>query len=177
MSETGQLRIRELKEGDTDCRFKCGEHLLDQFFRSHAAGNHAVGDCKVYVLEQAEDPKIAGYYTLSPSTVESTLIAERLQPWIAPRAAVPAFLLGRLAVQKKVGGKGYGSRLLHHAIKTTVEASDRVGGVGLIVDAKNEKAVTFYGRFGLTVLGSGNYPQRMFIRMTDMRAWIAAAAQ
>lgn len=65
MSEAGQAYIRELREGDGDCRFKCGEHLLDQFFRTHAASNHAVGDCKVYVLEQAEDPKIAGYYTLS----------------------------------------------------------------------------------------------------------------
>lgn len=177
MSEPDQPYIREMREGDEACRFKCGEHLLDQFFRQYALGNHNVGDCKAYVLVQTTEPRIIGYYTLSPSTVESHLIAERLQPWRAPRQVVPAFLLGRLAVQKSLRGNGYGSKLLHHALRMAAGAAGVVGGVGLIVDAKNEKAVSFYGDYGLALLDGVDYPRRMFIRMTDLRAAIAAAQQ
>lgn len=175
MSGSDQTYIRELEAGDVGCRFKCGEHALDHFFKRYAYPNHEVGDCKAYVLAQDADPRVIGFYTISPCTVESALVAERLAPWGAPGRALPAFLLGRLAVQTAYQKRGFGPRLLHHALTQAERASRVVAGVGLIVDAKNEKAVKFYADFGLSLLDGENYPRRMFIRMTDLRAAIAAS--
>ena len=57
---------------------------------------------------------------------------------------VPALLLAKMGVSKKYQGHGYGKDLLTYAVKQASETSNEVGGVGLVIDAKDEKAKAFY---------------------------------
>jgi predicted N-acetyltransferase YhbS len=57
-------------------------------------------------------------------------------------------LLGRLAVALSFQGQGFGDALIIHAFKTTIDAADKIGIFGMIVDAKDERAACFYERFG-----------------------------
>lgn len=61
---------------------------------------------------------------------------------------IPFLLLGRLVVDNRHRGKGYGDTLILHAFRTTMEAAEKVGIPGIIVDAKDEKSASFYEGFG-----------------------------
>jgi predicted GNAT family N-acyltransferase len=56
---------------------------------------------------------------------------------------VPAILLGRLAVDRKNRGMGYGQILLIDALKRCMNTRD-IGWAAVIVDAKDERSTAFY---------------------------------
>lgn len=61
---------------------------------------------------------------------------------------MPAFRLARLAVDRKVQGQGIGGQLLLAAGRRCLLASAEVGGVALLIDAKNEKVAAWYASYG-----------------------------
>jgi predicted N-acetyltransferase YhbS len=52
-----------------------------------------------------------------------------------PRYPVPAFRVGRLAIDTKYQGVGIGYKLLKHALLKAVEVSEKVGLYAVLVDA------------------------------------------
>jgi GNAT superfamily N-acetyltransferase len=60
--------------------------------------------------------------------------------------------LARLAVDRKVQGQGIGGQLLIAAGRRCLLASAEVGGVVLVIDAKNEKAAEWYASYGAVPL-------------------------
>lgn len=69
-----------------------------------------------------------------------------------PKYPIPAVLLGRLAVDQSMQGKKLGAILLVNAMKRALLASATIGMYALVVDAKNEKAQSFYQHFGFLPL-------------------------
>src|SRR5713101_5819694 len=61
---------------------------------------------------------------------------------------VPAFRLGRLAVNRLVQGYGLGGQLILAAGRRCLLAATEVGGVALLIDAKNERAAKWYALYG-----------------------------
>ena len=61
---------------------------------------------------------------------------------------VPVFRLGRLAVDKSMQRKGLGGQLLLCAGRRCLHASQEVGGVAMLVDAKNEGVAKWYASYG-----------------------------
>jgi hypothetical protein len=61
---------------------------------------------------------------------------------------VPVFRLGRLAVSVAAQGQGLGGDLLLAAGERALAVSWEVGGVALAIDAKDDRAATWYERFG-----------------------------
>jgi predicted N-acetyltransferase YhbS len=115
---------------------------------------------RVLVEAEAKAPKpVLGYFTLSNITVEV-----REWPGVPkglPRQAVSAVLLGRLSVTQIAHGRGIGSMLVATARQLARETIERTGGVGLVVDAADEKIVEFYVRFGFRRVASEGL--RMFL--------------
>jgi predicted GNAT family N-acyltransferase len=87
-----------------------------------------------------------------------------------PKYPLPVALIGRLAVDKRAKGRGFGNVLMGDALARILAASETVGCFGVIVDAKDERAVGFYQRLGFVALGEqGKYPQRMFLELPTIR--------
>jgi predicted GNAT family N-acyltransferase len=76
---------------------------------------------------------------------------------------LPAILLGRLAVDSTRRGRGYGELLLLDALRRGFEASDDIGALAVIVDAKDGGAASFYGQYGFEALPER--ADRLFLRM------------
>jgi GNAT superfamily N-acetyltransferase len=68
------------------------------------------------------------------------------------RYDVPVFRLGRLAVDHSIQGRGLGGALLLRAADRCIRVANEVGGVALLIDAKNERAALWYQGYGALAL-------------------------
>jgi GNAT superfamily N-acetyltransferase len=57
---------------------------------------------------------------------------------------VPGFRLARIATDLRWQGQGLGGQLLATAARRCLRAAAEVGGVVLIIDAKNDRAARWY---------------------------------
>lgn len=153
-------------------QFDCGERSLNNWLNLRAIKNETNGNSRTFVTIERESGLIAGYYCLSSHSIahEDTNANLRRN---APNP-VPVILIGRLAVDDRYKGKGIGASLLQDALLKGIEAADIIGSRAFLVDALNEDAQSFYGRFGFTVLpGSG---RAMYILTKDARRTVEEAS-
>src|SRR5919198_382482 len=128
--------------------FDCGEPTLNDYLVRYARQNHESGGAKTFVAVSSEHPRrILGYYSLCPASLEYARTPESLRRGLG-RYDVPVFRLGRLAVDRTVQGKGLGGQLLMAAGWRCLAVAAQVGGVGLLIDAKNERLATWYASYG-----------------------------
>jgi GNAT superfamily N-acetyltransferase len=132
--------------------FDCGEEALNEFLRRYARKSHDLGGAKTFLAIDDRDRKaILGFYSLSPASVSYARTPELVKRGLA-RHDVPAFRLARLAVDRRVQGKGLGGQLLLAAGRRCLRASAEVGGVALLIDAKNDRAAQWYASYGAVPL-------------------------
>jgi GNAT superfamily N-acetyltransferase len=79
---------------------------------------------------------------------------------------VPATLLGRLAVEQRHQGKGYGRFLLADALSRAVRSE--IASFAVVVDAKDDAARHFYERESF--LPFPDQPIKLFRPMADIAA-------
>jgi GNAT superfamily N-acetyltransferase len=78
---------------------------------------------------------------------------------------VPATLLGRLAIDRREQGRGYGRFLLADALRRAVRSE--IASFAVVVDAKGDAARSFYEREGF--LSFPDQPMKMFRPIADIR--------
>jgi GNAT superfamily N-acetyltransferase len=128
--------------------FDCGESALNEFLQRHARKNHDLGGAKTFLaISDADNNTILGFYSLSPASVEYARTPEIVRRGLA-RYDLPVFRLARLAVDRKVQGQGLGGQLLLTAGRRCLLAAAEVGGVAILIDAKNEKVAGWYAGYG-----------------------------
>jgi len=128
--------------------FDCGEEALNDFLRRYARKSHDLGGAKTFLaIDDADNKTILGYYSLCPASIEFARTPEVLRRGLA-RYDVPAFRLARLAVDLSAQGHGLGGQLLLAAGRRCLLASAEVGGVALVIDAKNERVADWYSSYG-----------------------------
>src|SRR5580704_15068881 len=98
---------------------------------------------------------ILGFYTLSPASLEYARTPEIIRKGVA-RHDVPVFRLGRLAVNRTVQGHGLGGQLILAAGRRCLLAAREVGGVALLIDAKNDRAAKWYASYGAVPLADAS---------------------
>lgn len=121
------------------------EAQLDEWLKKRALKNEQLMASRTFVVCD-EHNKVMGYYSLAVGSVlhaESAGKIKRNMP-----DPIPVMILGRLAVDKKVQGKGIGSALLKDAALRTLQASKIAGIKAILVHALDEKAATFYEKKG-----------------------------
>jgi len=127
--------------------FDCGEEALNEFLRRYARKSHELGGAKTFLaIDDAEDA-VLGFYSLSPASVAYARTPEVTRRGLA-RHDVPGFRLARLAVDRRFQGQGIGGQLLLAAGRRCLLASAEVGGVVLVIDAKNERVAEWYASYG-----------------------------
>jgi GNAT superfamily N-acetyltransferase len=149
--------------------FSCESAELTEFLRTRARKEAKSRASACFVIVPVADPsRIAGFYTLSATTVE----LEKLPPELArklPRyPRLPATLLGRLARALEFKGEGIGDLLMVGALERAYENSSVIGSVAVVVDPKDEKAAKFYATFGFQPLDG----QKMFLPMKAVPDWL-----
>ena len=111
---------------------------------------------------------IAGYYTLSQYAVQLGNIPEDVAKKLPKYPMVPTTLIGRLAVSTAFRSQGHGETLLMDALYRILRHSREVASTGVIVDAKDAAAVTFYKKYGFLELP--NVERRLFMPMGTIEA-------
>ena len=157
MSET--FRIEPLGEGHDREAFDSGSESLDRYFKTLASQDFRRRIAACFVAVSRESGEIAGYYTLTATSIALTDLAPALVKKLPRYPVVPAALLGRLAVASSYQGQGLGGVLLADALKRSARAE--MGVFAMVVDAKDEPAQRFYEHYGFTRLpGEG---RRLFL--------------
>ena len=128
--------------------FDCGEEALNEFLRRYARRSHELGGAKTFLaIDDSDNTTIVGFYSLSPASIEYARTPEIVRRGLA-RHEVPGFRLARLAVDKTAQGKGVGGQLLLAAGRRCLLAANQVGGVVLVIDAKNARVAEWYAEYG-----------------------------
>ena len=132
--------------------FDCGDTDLNGYLQRYARQNHERGGAKCFVAIDPRSPdRILGFYTLSPASLHYARAPEIVRTGLG-RYEVPVFRLGRLAVDLKTQGRGLGGKLLLAAGERALMVSEHVGGVALLIDAKNQRAGDWYRSYGAVPL-------------------------
>lgn len=161
-------KIEPLSQHHIRTDFSCGVPALDRYFRTQAGQDARKHVAAPFVMILA-DTTIAGFYTLSATAVAAPeLPAETIRK--LPRyPLIPATLLGRLAVDLRQRGKGYGRFMLADALFRSCRSE--IASFAVIVEAKDEAARGFYLRESF--LPFPDHPLRLFLPMADIAALFA----
>jgi GNAT superfamily N-acetyltransferase len=142
--------IEPLSSGHDRKDFSCGAEALERYIRTQASQDlrRRVATCFVAVEEGSN--AVAGFYTLAATSLVLADLPEDQAKKLPRYPAIPAILLGRLAVATAAKGQGLGAALLVDAIARADESG--IGAYALVVDAKDDAAKAFYEHFGFIVL-------------------------
>ena len=157
--------------------FDCGEEALNEFLRLYARKSHDLGGAKTFLaIDDADNKTICGFYSLSPTSVGYARTPEIVRRGLA-RHDVPGFRLARLAVDRRFQGQGMGmgmgGQLLLAAGRRCLLASAEVGGVILVIDAKNERVAGWYASYGAVPLL--DEPLSLLLPLTTIEAALKSA--
>lgn len=145
-------RIRPFDNTVDTASFCCGQPPLDEYIRRYASQDVKRNVSRVFMATLEHDAKqLAGFFTLSAGSVSCSDLPASLAKTL-PRYPVPVALIGRLAVATDYQGKGLGSILLADACQKVINASAALAVVGIVVDAKDSTAASFYRHFSFMPL-------------------------
>jgi GNAT superfamily N-acetyltransferase len=155
--------------------FDCGDADLNAYLQRHARQNHESGGAKCFVATPEDhETRILGYYTLSPASIEYARTPALAKKGLG-RYDVPVFRLGRLAVDRAVQGRGLGGALVFRAADRCIRVAHEIGGVALLIDAKNDLAAKWYA--GLGALPLTDAPLSLVLPLALAKDAIARAVQ
>lgn len=145
-----EVRVRRLEPRDDRSGFRSGNIDLDRFFQRYAGQNqfrHHIGT--TYVAVQGDH--VTGFVTVSSGEMVAEKLTKKLRQRL-PAYPLPILRIARLAVDGHFQGHGIGRLLLRAMLELALEMRDRVGCIGVVVDAKPD-AVAFYSSLGFEPIG------------------------
>lgn len=155
--------------------FDCGEPALNEFLRRHAPQSHDKGAAKTFVAVSPPDGRtVLGFYSLCPASLEYARTPEIVRKGLA-RHDLPVFRLARLAVNRAHQGHGLGGQLLLAAGRRCLLAAAEIGGVAILIDAKNERAAAWYASYGAVPLADA--PLSLLLPLATVLAALESAGK
>src|SRR5665213_771395 len=137
---------RPLLADDDRQAFDCGRESLNQWFRRNAWRNQQSGASRTSVVIDSEFETIAGFVSISAAQIEREFLpksARRNQP-----EALPAILLGQLAVDSRFQGQGLARSLVHFALATSLRLSKDIGCFCVLTHPLDDGVRVFWRAFG-----------------------------
>ena len=142
MEFTGSI---EQLSSDHDRRsFTCGAGALDEYLRRFARQHAAANISRTYVA--VDGTTIRGYYSLAMAGIRRNNLPTKFAECF-PNFPLPVARLARLAVAEQHQRHGLGELLLADALQRCLRLADEIGMIGVIVDAKDERARGWYERY------------------------------
>ena len=157
------MEILQLHSSHNKKEFSCGKLQLDNYIHFQATQDVKKMLAACFVLVNNQNT-VLGYYTLSNSGIPKDTIPFEFQKRIPNSYTnLPATLLGRLAIDKSISGKGMGELLLLDALKRCYYVSkSEIGSMAVIIDPIDDNAILFYKKYGFILLPDSG---KMFIAM------------
>jgi len=144
-------------------KFFCEEESLTEYLQKQASQDMKKSLAACFVLIEGKDNHIKGYYTLTSESINRDEIPQDYKNKIPRNYNVPVTLLGRLARDITMKGKGAGEFLLLDALWRSYEISQKeIGSMAVVVDPINENAISFYNKYGFILLPDSG---KMFLTM------------
>jgi ribosomal protein S18 acetylase RimI-like enzyme len=154
-----QYRTEPLSAKHNRASFSCGVAALDNYLKKQASQDVSKRVAAAFVITP-DGETIAGFYTLSAHVVSLSDLPANVAKKLPRYPAVPATLLGRLAVSNDFRGRGIGELLLLDAFRRTLANTREVASAVVVVDAKDDRAREFYLRHDFIPLPA--QPNRLF---------------
>jgi predicted GNAT family N-acyltransferase len=101
------------------------------------------------------------------ASIETTQLPEEITKRLPRYNALPAMLIGRLAVDQHYRGRRLGEYLLVNALRRCLKLSQEIAAMAVLVDAKDEGAVRFYERYGFRRFE--DRPFRLYMPMVEIQ--------
>jgi GNAT superfamily N-acetyltransferase len=127
--------------------FSCGQTDLDDWFHRRASQDERRNIARVFVASD-DNLGVIGFYSLSSFTLSLTDLPAEIARKLPRYDAIPAALIGRLARDVRVRGRGFGELLLADAIRRILGVGSTLAVFAIVVDAKDAAAAAFYREFG-----------------------------
>lgn len=164
-----QLKIQVLEKKHEKSSFDCGYEMLNEYIKKQARQDVSRDLSACFVLT-GEDNIVKGYYTLSANSIKREDFPDDLKRKMPPSYTdLPTTLLGRLAIDSSLKGKGYGEIMLLDALNRSYRTSESVGTIAVVVDPIDENAQSFYSKYGFILLPTSG---KMFLPMKTIKTTI-----
>jgi GNAT superfamily N-acetyltransferase len=144
--------------------FGSGVSTLDDWLRNRALKNQINGASRSFVA--CEGSRVLAYYALASGAVAMTAATGRFRRNMPD--PIPVVVLGRLAIDRSLQGRGIGRALVRDAGLRIVQAADIIGIRGLLAHALSDEARHFYERLGFEP--SLLEPMTLMITVSDLKA-------
>lgn len=157
------MQYVKLTRAHNRAAFDCGVQSLNHFLKT-VAREEADRDLGVTYVATPDGVTIAGYYTLASYSVQGELFPSGTK--FSSTRAIPAILLGKLAVATTMQGQGFGTQILFQALYDCQRVADVAGSHAVIVDAL-ESAVSFYKKYGFQPITEND--SHLFLTLKTIR--------
>lgn len=148
-AKDGAFRIERLGEGHDRSRFSSGVLALDGYLRSQVGQDVRRRVASCFLLLDGSG-QVVGYYTLAAASVVPADLPDDVVRRLPRYPSLPAYRIGRLAVDQALRGQKLGAALLADALRRALRAE--AAAVAILVDAKDETAGAFYRHHGFLAL-------------------------
>lgn len=160
-----EYRVEPLGASHDRSTFSSGVLELDQYLQHQAGQDMRRAAAAAFVMLDSQN-LIVGYHTLSAYSVQPNEFPEAIARKLPRYSALPATLLGRLAISRTDQGKSLGRFLLMDALYRSWKSTSEVGSVAVVVDALDDNARAFYLHHDFMAFRDG--PNRLFRAMATI---------
>jgi ribosomal protein S18 acetylase RimI-like enzyme len=143
-------RIEQLEKRHDRSSFDCGAEVLNEYLAKRARSEQRRRFCTCFLAIHNETDQVGGFYTLSASSIALPDLPPTVQKKLPRYPNVPVARIGRLAVDRRYQGQRLGGALIGDALQRVLNSD--IASYAIIVDAKDEQAVSFYRHLGFESL-------------------------
>jgi GNAT superfamily N-acetyltransferase len=126
--------------------FNSASLSLNRWLKERAMFNEREGASRTFVICERESNHVMGYYCLAQGAIGHDVVSAKFKRNMPN--PIPMTVLGRLAVDVRFTGRGFGQALLKDAVLRCRAAGKIAGARGIFVQALDEEAAGFYVKFG-----------------------------
>lgn len=166
MLDFNTLRVGPLLATDDRTGFSCGKASLDRYLHTQINQDAKRRLAAPFAAVDVSG-KVLGFYTLAAASIRLAVLPADITRRLPHYPSVPAVLMGRFAVDRRLQGQGLGRYLLADALHRSIRSE--IMAYAFVVDPLDDDSRSFYEREGFLPL----LDQR--VRLYRRRAEIAAA--
>ena len=149
--------------------FRSGRAVLDRWLRDEALRAERAGVSRTTVWTAPDDEIVVAFHAIAPTRFARSQLPSRALS--AGYSDVPGYLIGRLALDERLQGRGLGGQLLLDALERIVAATAVAGGRLIAVDAIDERAHAFYRHHDFAPVDGSS---RLVMKVSTARAALGA---